>query len=167
MVATRVRQRQLQELFLSRFPRVFEIPVVTFPKLVQVLLASAESRRHRISETEKRCLLEGILQDSSDDSGHTRQPHGSRLARLNRIVSFAQQHYLLDEQQLRLKYQRWEGPIGTEEDTLSTAIRVTSSTPPGQGGRGRRWRLCSLVRESPDRRHSSKVSRTRLADSQL
>ena len=118
VVATRSRQRQLQELFLSRFPRVFEIPIVTFPKLVQVLLAAAESRRRRISETEKLCLLEGILQDSSCDSEATRQQIGSRLARLNQIVSFAQHHYLLDEDELRLRYQRWEGSIGTEADTL-------------------------------------------------
>ena len=118
VVATRVRQRQLQELFLSRFPQVFEIPIVTFPKLVRVLLAAAESKCHRISETEKLCLLEGILQDSSGDSEQSRQQLGSRLARLNQIVSFAQQHYFLDEQQLRLRYQRWEGSIGPEEDRL-------------------------------------------------
>ena len=118
IVATRVRQRQLQELFLSRFPQVFEIPIVTFPKLVQFLLAAAESRRHRLSEAEKLCLLEEILQDSIGDSEQSPQQLGSRLARLNQIVGFAQQHYLLDEQQLRLRYQRWEGSIGSEEDTL-------------------------------------------------
>ena len=118
VVATRVRQRQLQELFLSRFPQVFEIPILTFPKLVQVLLAAAGARRRRISETERLCLLEGILQDSSGESEQTRQQLGSRLARLNQIVSFAQQHYLLDEQQLRLRYQRWEGSIGSETDSL-------------------------------------------------
>ena len=118
VVATRSRQRQLQEQFLSRFPQVFEIPILTFPKLVQDLLAAAGAKRRRISEPEKLCLLEGILQDSSSSAEQSRQQIGSRLARLNRIVNFAQQHYLLDEQQLRLRYERWEGLIGSEEDTL-------------------------------------------------
>ncbi len=118
VVATHSRQRQLRELFLSRFPQVFEVPILTFPKLLQRLLAAAESRRRRISETEKLSLLEGILQDSSGDSERTREQLGSQLTRLNRIVSFAQQHHLLDEQQLRVRYQRWEGLIGPEEDTL-------------------------------------------------
>ena len=82
------------------------------------MLERSQPRFRRINEAEKLVLLEGILQDSGGGPESSQRQVDPRLTRLNRMVTFAQKHHLLEDQHLRNRYQQWGIAIGPDEEKL-------------------------------------------------
>lgn len=118
VVATPLRKRQLEELFLQRFRHVFEVPILTFRELVGELVRSQEPYRQVVDEGEKRRILEAILGESSWRMTKNLQGLVGLLPFVSQYVSFVKQQALADEKLLRLQYQKFQQETGPLEEEL-------------------------------------------------
>ncbi len=123
VVATPLRRRQLYTVFLKRFPRVFEVPIMTFPGWVHSLVKNDPDRPHILDEAQKQDLLEGVLTDADFKvAGHLEHTHGV-LPYLCQYISFVKMQNIKDEPMLRLRYKKLGKAVGPMEEGL---IRVFS-----------------------------------------